>query len=158
MAEVAAEDSPAAPSFQRQEQVAGAAADVQNQGAGPVQDGAEAAHGAGAPVAVDVEREEVVEKIVAAGDASEHPAHPLCGLLFARGARSLGALGARAVHPRASSMAQRTTASSIPGTTLTSPMRSGKTQRTWPLRVFLSITARATSAPADTPVSGGMGP
>ena len=78
---------------ERQHQVAGAAADIQHARAGPLQNGAHAAHRAGAPEAVDIEREQVVGQVVAVRHAAEHAAHPGGGFLLVARAR-----GRRALH------------------------------------------------------------
>ena len=41
-----------------------------------------AAHGVGAPVAIDIEGEQVIGQVVAVRHAAEHAAHPVCRLLF----------------------------------------------------------------------------
>ena len=52
-------------------EVAGAAADVEDAGAGLGEDGGEGAGGAVPPAAVQAHREEVVEEVVAGGDGVE---------------------------------------------------------------------------------------
>ena len=61
--------------------VAGAAAEIESAGAGALQDVAESAGGAAPPQAVNVEREQVVEQVVAGRDGGEHVAHGGGGLL-----------------------------------------------------------------------------
>src|SRR5207253_5457236 len=108
--------------FQAEEQVARAAAEVEYARVGMLQDMAHAAHRARAPQAVQVEREQVVGQVVAMRHTAEHAADPPRGLLFV--ARAYGGCTA---HTRAARMASSTGFSSMPGTTVTSPMRTGST-------------------------------
>ena len=82
MAEIAAETPSAASRFERDQQVARAAAEIQGAGLGTAQDVANFGHGAGSPVTIDVEREQVIGEIVAVSDASEHVADPAGRLFF----------------------------------------------------------------------------
>ncbi len=71
--------------------VAGAAAEVEDDGFGALEDGAEDAGGAGPPVAVDAGGEEVVGAVVGGGDGVEHLLDVLCGSLLG-GRRRWGGL------------------------------------------------------------------
>src|SRR5207249_1885704 len=111
--------------FQSQYQIAGAAADVEHAGVAALQDRAHTAYGAGPPPAVDVEGEQMVGEVVAAGDAAEDSADQTGGFPFA-----VRALGSSALHARARRMDSSTRFWSIPETTVTSPMRTGSTKCT----------------------------
>ena len=70
------------PFGQGQHEIAGAAADIEHARVGAVEDVPRAAHGVRAPVAIDIEGEEVIGEVVAVRHAAEHAAHPACRLLF----------------------------------------------------------------------------
>jgi len=92
VAEIAAKDLCAPATSQLQHQVPRAAAQIQDASFGAFQDVRYSGRGVGSPVTVDVQREQVIQQVVARGDSSEHPAHPARGLflvLRARGSRSL---------------------------------------------------------------------
>ena len=91
MTEIAAEAGGAARGFEGHQQVAGAAAEVEDAGLGTAQNGAHFGHGAGSPVAIDVEGEQVIGQIVAVGDASEHVADPAGSLFVGGSARGCSA-------------------------------------------------------------------
>ena len=84
MAEVAAPDRRAAPGFESQQQIARPAAEIQDARAGHGEDRPHALDGAAAPGAVDVEREQMIQQIVAPRHGGEHAANRAGGLLFAR--------------------------------------------------------------------------
>src|ERR1017187_2114266 len=139
--------------LERAHQIAGAAANVQHARLGTRQHLPHARHGVRAPVAIDIERKQMVGQVVAMRHAAEHGAHPLGRLLLAT-----RALWRRALHARAAWMAVSTSSSSMPDTTCTSPMRSGNTKWTLPWMVFLSLTKRASKRSAAIPASEGIGP
>src|SRR5690242_11569003 len=115
------------PFRERQRQVAGAAADIEHARIGAVEHVAQAADRAGAPITINVVGEQVIGEIVAVRDAVEHAAHPASGfLLVAR------PLGRGALHESADRIASSTGFSSIPETTVTSPIRTGSTKCTLP--------------------------
>ena len=72
--------------------------------------------------------------------AAEHAAHPARRLLLVARALRRGAL-----HASADRIASSTGLSSMPETTVTSPIRTGSTKCTLPWTVFLSSTRRASS-------------
>jgi len=80
-AEVSAEVAGRGGVFEGGEEVAGAAAEVEDTALGG-EAGGEAAGGAPAPEAIDLESEEAIEEVVAGGDAGEHVADPGGGLGF----------------------------------------------------------------------------
>src|SRR5476649_2101242 len=100
-------------------------------------------HGVGAPPAVDVEGEQVIGQVVPGCHAAEHTPYPTGGFLLV--ARTVGrsTVGLSPLHARARPMASSTSFSSMPDTTVTSPMRTGSTKCTLPCTVFLSCTRRA---------------
>src|ERR1035441_5819470 len=114
---VAAQHAPPVPG-EGQHQVAGAAADIEHARLGTEENLPRAAHGVGAPIAVDIEGEQVVGEVVAVRHAAEHAADPARRLLFV--ARSIPVAthpqGRAAAHTRANRMASRTRLSSTPDT------------------------------------------
>ena len=76
MAEIAPETGCAARGFKSHQQVAGAAAEVENARLGPLQYGADFRHRTGSPISIDVERQQMISEIVAMGHAPEHVADP----------------------------------------------------------------------------------
>src|SRR5262249_47338312 len=141
------------PLRQRKRQIAGAAADIEHARIGPVENVPQFPHRPRAPVAIDVVGEQVIRQIVAMRDAVEHAAHPTRGLLLIARPH-----GRRAAHESADRMASSTGFSSMPETTVTSPMRTGRMKCTLPCTVFLSCTRRAARFSAGMPVTGGIGP
>ncbi len=71
-----------ADAFEREGEVAGAAAEIEDARVRSAQDMAEFARGAAAPVAVQRKGEEVIQEIVARSDAAEHIAHSRGGFTF----------------------------------------------------------------------------
>lgn len=74
--------------------VAGAAAEVENYGFGPLENGTEGTGGAGPPPAVDTDGENVVEQVVLRSDGIEHLLDIRGGVLIGRGADGTGSGGA----------------------------------------------------------------
>ena len=69
--------------IERKRHVAGSAAKVQHGGIAAAHDVAEAARGTPPPVAIDVERKNVIEQVIARRDAGKHLAHGIgCGFLI----------------------------------------------------------------------------
>ena len=86
-------------------------------------------HGSPAPVAVLVQGQKMVEKVVPMRDAAEHVAHPQGRLFFAGNARRRGSTAhGPAGSLKAISVASSTLAPSMPEVTVTSPMRTGRTK------------------------------
>ena len=83
----------ALPDLRRARRFAGAAAEVEDDGVFALQDWTQKLGGAGAPEAVELEREDVVEGVVAGGDLGEHFADFAGGVGFGLGAFGLGAAG-----------------------------------------------------------------
>src|SRR5204862_7649913 len=92
---------------------------------------AHAAHRSCSPVTVDVERKEMIREIVTVRHPSEHGSHPSGGFPFIHSAS-----GRCALHASAARIAISTAGGSIPETTFTWPIRSGKTKCTFPWTVF----------------------
>src|SRR5258708_4924006 len=97
MTKVAAVDTGSAPGLERHHQIASAAAKIEHAGSGALEEGREPPHDAGAPVAVYIERKQMVEQVVARSDAAEHAANPTRRLLLAQDALRCGS-----AHPAAS--------------------------------------------------------
>jgi len=77
--------------LERERQIASAAANIQNACAGLRENRRHSRHGAAAPMAIDIHRQQMVQQVVARGDAPEHPAHPGGSLLLGFSARGRGA-------------------------------------------------------------------
>jgi hypothetical protein len=93
--EVDADDAGFAASAEGDGEVASAAAEIKDDGVFSLEDGAEALGGACAPETVNLERENVVERVIARRDLREHLAN------FARGfGFGVSAFGLRAFHRR----------------------------------------------------------
>jgi len=74
--------------LERERQIASAAANIQNACAGLRENRRHSRHGAAAPMAIDVHRQQMIQQIVARRDPAEHPAHPRrCLLLSSRAGR-----------------------------------------------------------------------
>lgn len=140
VAEVGAEDGALAGFFEGEEEVACAAAEVEDAGGGVIEIGPDAADGVGAPELIDLEGEDAVEEVVAGGDVGEHAADPEGGLLFGLGTGRGGALvGVKTVHARAAAAAATTAEWGMPGTICVWPMAVARTKWVWPWMVFLSL-------------------
>src|SRR5687767_13023423 len=147
MAEVAAEDCGAAPLFEREEQIAGTAAQVEHLGLGVYQNIGDILNRPGSPVAIDLERKQMVQQIVSWSDRAKHGANPAGRFRFSLNARGRGSLA----HSSAASTACSTCLSLRFDTISTSPIRLGSTKCTAPWTVFLSLFRRTTSRSAATP-------
>src|SRR5438128_669278 len=82
MAKVAAVHHGAASRLKRQHQIARSAAEVEHARAGSGKDAGDTLDCPRAPIAIDVERQQVIEQIIAWRDASEHATHPPSSLLL----------------------------------------------------------------------------
>src|SRR5437879_9752012 len=118
---------------QRQQEVARAAEQIEYQRARILQLNRHPLHRARAPPPVEIERQQVVQQVVASRDAPEHLAHPMCGRLLAGDPARR-----RAGHAKTASMESSTRRSSSPVTMRTSPIFTGRTKCTLPCTVFLS--------------------
>ncbi len=135
VAEVGAEDGALAGFFEGEEEVAGAAAEVEDAGGGVIEIGADAAHGVGAPELIDLKGEDAVEEVVPGGDVGEHAADPEGGFFFGTGAGRSGAF----VHASAAAAAATTAEWGMPRTISVVPMAVARTKWVWPWMVFLSL-------------------
>src|SRR5271166_2180824 len=97
-------------------------------------------HRAATPALVQVEGQQMIQQIVAPGNAAEHVADPARGFLLARQSARCGsghvrdtASGAcsRATWSRAPSMDSSTALSGTPVTISTAPILTGSTKCTW---------------------------
>jgi hypothetical protein len=79
---------------ERHGHVAGAAAEIEGDGFGVLEDGAEEAGGAGPPGVIDAGGEEVVGAVVGGGDGVEHLLDVRCGVLLGGDAGGAGSGGA----------------------------------------------------------------
>ena len=138
--EVGAEDGALAGLFEGEEEIAGAAAEVEDAGGGIIEIGADATDGVGAPELIDLEGEDAVQEVVAGGDVGEHAADPEGGLFFGSGTGRGGALvGVKTVHARVAAAAATTSEWGMPRTICVWPMAVARTKWVWPWMVFLSL-------------------
>src|SRR5207248_372646 len=153
MAKIAAQNRASTFGFERQDQIACAAAQVESLRSGGAQEVAEARYSPGTPIAVDVKREKMIGQVVAMRYTGEHCTNPV--RRFALG----GSAGGRGTsHASAAWIAARTSSSSTPDTTVTSPILRGNTKCTFPARVFLSAPRRPNRFAASIPPVAGIGP
>src|SRR5580658_5218604 len=159
MAKIAAESESAAARLERQRQIPSPAAQIQNTRIRFCQNRSDTGDRAGAPVTIDIERQQMIQQVVSGSDAAEHAAHPGGGLLLilgsCRGRPAACLLGQQA---SASSMAASTNGSWTSAVIFTDPMRSGSTKWMRPCTVFLSFLSRAASRAGSIPASVGKGP
>src|SRR5580704_5327671 len=160
MAKVAAKDGGrTAAGFKREREIARAAANIQHLSAGPFENRRHARHRAGAPEAIDIHRQQMIQQVVARSDPAEHSAHPGRSLLLGFGAGGCRALGFQMCQQTsASSMAAVTNRSCTSAVILTAPMRSGRTKWILPWTVFLSLFRRDAMRAGSISASGGNGP
>src|SRR5712692_2041306 len=139
--------------LERQQEVPGAATQIEYARTGPRQKLPHPLHRAGAPAPVEVERQQMVQQVVVAGYAPEHSAYPARGLLLPACAARRGP-----GHGRTARMESSTRRSSSPVTMRTSPILTGSTKCTLPWTVFLSALRRLARRAAETSLSDGIGP
>ena len=101
------------PGFQRQQHVARSAAQVEHSRIRDSPEFRDAVPPSRPPALVQIEREQVIQQVVARGDAAEHPAHPVRRGLFAGHPRRRGAGGAGHRSPASRSCATASSDSSI---------------------------------------------
>jgi hypothetical protein len=82
MSEIGADDAGLACASERKSEVTCSAAEIQDESAGTIENGAETLCGACAPETVELQREKMIEQIVARGDTGEHLADFFGGVCF----------------------------------------------------------------------------
>lgn len=93
MRKIRADDAGLTGAGEIESEVAGAAAEIEDEGVGSLEDGEEDARRSPAPEAIDLEREEMIEEVVARSDLAEHFADFVRGVGFGVGAFGAGAWG-----------------------------------------------------------------
>jgi hypothetical protein len=101
MTEIASENrGAAATALKRDQHIGGATAQVKRASIGPIENVGYPIHQSRAPSPIEVERQQVIQQIVAAGNAPEHSTDPTGRFLLARSATRRGADNAhRVVEP-----------------------------------------------------------
>src|ERR1700724_3237706 len=110
MAKVAAVNHRATSLLKREHKITCSAAEIEHARARPTKDFRDLLNGSCPPIAIDIEREQMIQKIVARRDVPEHAAHPGGRLLLVLGAGGRGSLTSFSLNQqaRASSMAAST--------------------------------------------------
>src|SRR5271167_114362 len=160
MAKVAAVNHRATPRLKREHKITCSAAEIEHACAGPGQNVRNLLHGSCPPIAIDIEREQMIQQVVTRRDAAEHAAHPSARLLLVFCTRGRGALAGLPLSQQASasSMTASTSRSSTSDLTFTAPIRSGSTKCILPFTVFLSLLRRPARRAGSIPLSAGNGP
>src|SRR5580658_10072986 len=164
MAEVAAQNRTCRSSLQFDENIAGAAAQVENAGLWTAENVLDALNEQLAPEAVDVKGEQMIQQIIAGRDTGKHAPDPIGGFALSAGARRRGALGGAQIGLlhcelwRVATIACRIKSGSMPETTSTSPMAFGSTKCTLPCSVFLSLARREMRFCTSRSEAWGRGP
>ena len=96
--EIGANDPRGAGFAEGESEIAGAAAEIEDERVGALQDETEESCGAGAPEAVEIDRKDVVERVVGGRDAGKHFADFLGGVGFRSGAGGTRAGGGVSGH------------------------------------------------------------
>src|SRR5687768_5003794 len=108
---------------EREGEITGTAAEVEHPCVPAIQHQPDAFDRSRSPVAVDVEGEQMIEKVIPGRDLCKHFAYVTGGLLF-----TCDPFGRGALHASAARVAARTSASAISDRIWTCPIRSGKTK------------------------------
>src|ERR1700687_6522428 len=95
MGEIGADDAGFSSARESESEVTGSAAEIEDKSIGPMENGMQKSGGAGAPEPVELQRQEMVEQIVARGDLREHFADFIRSVGFGN-----GAFGARSLDRR----------------------------------------------------------
>ena len=93
MGEIRADDAGLSGSRESESEIAGSAAEIEDERIGPVENGLQTPGGAGTPEAIELQRQEMVEQIVARGDLRKHFADFVRSVRLANGAFGPGSIG-----------------------------------------------------------------
>ena len=92
MDEIRADDASFSGTRESKAKVAGSTAEIEDQGIGPIEDGLQTRSGARSPEPIELQRQEMVEQIVARGDLRKHLADFFCSVRLGDGALGPGSL------------------------------------------------------------------